>query len=254
MIKLNVEKFKQVLKKATLNLSFDSVQLSLSEETISSKMISRDNSAITMLSIPNDGIVRGVGTEPLVLNFVEPNVNLVPFLNLFGEDEIDLVKNESSMVLKHGKQRSTVRLSIEQAISIFTRPGVNPNIQNFVTLPVSDDFVELFGKIKKVGTRFGKVYFGVDDNTLYIETTDREEGFANSLRFELMENIDSRDLSLCYNFKNLVNLMNCLNGEHNSFNLSIATTNVGESVMGMVSVEKSDGTEKYYLTSVKENI
>ncbi len=232
-------------------MSLDSVQVNFDVASIQSKMISRDSSAIVLLDVQNDVFLDV--PNPHTLNFVEPNQNLMPFLNLFDDNsKIDLVKNESSITLKSGKQRSNIRLSVEQAVSIFNRPGVNPNISPFVSFKMDDDFIEAYSKIKKVGSRFGKVYFNIENNVLYMETTDREEGFANSLRMEIQD-AEADNINLCFNYKNLINTMTIVNSGYADFNFSLSAAPVGDVMMGMISIEK-ETSERYYLMSVKENI
>jgi len=251
-VKVKVGGFKTIIRKATLNMSLDSVQINYDPDHIRSKMISRDSSAILLLDLPNDVFIGVTGEH--TLNFVEPNQNLMPFLNLFEDGaEIDFVKTDNAVTLKLGKQKSTVRMAMEQAVSVFTRPGVNPNIRSFVDFMMDDDFIEAYTKIKKVGTRFGKVYFNVENNFLYMETTDREEGFSNSLKMEITD-VERDNINLCFNYKNFINLMSCVNSEYADFKLAISSAPVGDIMMGMVSAEKTDGTSKYYIMSQRENI
>jgi len=250
-VRVKVGGFKNILRKSTLNMSFDSVQIIFNNERIQSKMISRDSSAIVLLDVENDVFVDVTGTY--TLNFVEPNQNLLPFLNLFNDDSVvDLVKNEGSIVLKLGKQKSNIRLSVEQSISTFNRPGVNPNIRPFVSFKMDDDFIDSYSKIKKVGSRFGKVYFNVENNILYIESTDREEGFANSLKMEVKD-VEYDNINLCFNYKNFINAMTVVNSGYADFTFSLSSASVGDILMGMISLEK-ETAERYYLMSVKENI
>lgn len=252
-MKLNVGNFKNVVRKATLNMSFDSVQIKFDERLITSKMISRDNTAIVILELKND-VISGVEGEN-VLNFVEPNQNLMPFLNLFEDvDEIDFTKTDSALTLKLGRQKSRLRMSVEQAVSIFSRGNPNERVRSFVSFQLDDDFIEAYSKIKKIGARFGKVYFSVESGMLFMETTDREEGLSNSLKMELVPVAGVDDVQLCYNYKNLVNMMTVINSHYADFKLSIASTNVSGTVMGMVTAEKNDGTEKYFIMSQRENI
>jgi len=253
-VKVKVGGFKNIIRKATLNMAMDSVQINFDPDRIKSKMISRDSSAILLLDVPNDVFTGVGGSDSHTLNFVEPNQNLMPFLNLFEDgSEIDLVKTDSAITLKQGKQKSTVRLSVEQAVSVFTRPGVNASIRSFVEFQMDSDFIEAYSKIKKVGARFGKVYFNVESNVLYMETTDREEGFSNSLKMEIQE-VERDNINLCFNYKNFVNVMTVVNSDYEDFKLSISAAPVGDIMMGMISAEKEDGSEKYYLMSTRENL
>ncbi len=50
--------------------------------------------------------------------------------------------------------------------------GDKPKIDNwFFNEKINDDIINKFNKIKKIAGKFGKIYFTIEDNKLYIETT-----------------------------------------------------------------------------------
>jgi len=244
-----VEGFKNIVRKSTLNLSFDSTQILFNNEKITSKMVSRDYSAVVILDLPNDVFSNVMGE--MEFNFVQPNQNLMPFLNLFDdEDEIEIIPNDNFITVKKDKHNVRIMLSVSKAVSTFNHSIVN--MKPFVTLPIDDDFIDSYNKIKKIGPKFGKIYFNVEDGVLYIETTNREEVFSNSLKLKITD-VNSPDTQLCFNYKNFVNAMTLINGNHNEFELKLFTVNVSDSMMGAVSIENG-AKEQYYLASIKENV
>jgi hypothetical protein len=112
---------------------------------------------------------------------------------------------------------------------------------------IDDDFMESFNKIKKIGSKFGKIYFGVSDNQLYIETSDKQNRFSNGLKIELSDVVHD-DLSMCFDFKNMTNVISILDGV---FTCKFAY--VAEQELGMLFIGNEDGSEKYYLMSRRDN-
>jgi hypothetical protein len=94
-----------------------------------------------------------------------------------------------------------------------------------------------------VGSKFNKIYFGVHDNTLYIETSDKQNRFSNGLRIDL-DDVEYEEMSMCFEFKNVTNLMSILDGE---FTCQFAY--VAEQGLGMIFVGNEDNSERYYLMS-----
>ena len=83
---VNVDNFKNVLKKATMNNSISSVQLNINPTRITSNMISESRDIIIILDVENDLMQV---SEELEFNFADPAQGLIPFLNLI-DDTADL--------------------------------------------------------------------------------------------------------------------------------------------------------------------
>jgi hypothetical protein len=105
-------------------------------------------------------------------------------------------------------------------------------------------FLNNFNKIKKVGSVFGKIYFVVENNQLYIESTDRLNKFSNSVKFPICE-VDHKDVSLCFIYKNMVNLMSLIS---EGFTLNLYLDK--EIELGCIGIFNED--EKYYLQSIMD--
>ena len=243
-MKVNVENFKNILRKATLNFSISSVQLQLNQLKISSRMISENRDCIVILDVDND--VMAVSDEH-EFNFSEPNQQLMPFLNLIDDDEADIDVHSEKIVVKNGRQRSNIHFCSGQIVSVFGTDAAREGIESFLTLDIDDGFNDAFAKIKKIGSRYGNVYFNVEDGVFSIETADKTNRFSNGLKFELTRMSDVPDLSICFDYKNFINLMAVINGDSENFTLEFSY--VEEQEMGMVYAGKNDGNEKYYLMS-----
>ena len=185
--------------------------------------------------------------DETTFNFREPTQNLFPFLNIIDNQLIDIDIQREKVVLKDGRQKANIFLSSPAAIRTF---GSNPReLPFFTSIPLDDVFIELYKKIKKVGNRFGKIYFSVEDGKFFIETTDKTNQFSNGLKFELSE-IEKDNLSMFFDFKNFVNVIEVINGDAAEFTLNFAWIEAQEK--GALVAKKNDDSEIYFLMSRDE--
>jgi hypothetical protein len=238
---VNVDEFKEVIRKATMNYSIPSVQLLIDGDKVLSGMISEARDIITILEVENNVIDI---SDEVEFNFSEPSLNLVPFLNLIDEENADITIQREKIVLKSGHQRSNVHFCSPTIVSTFGSRSAREGTEYFITVETDDYFLEAYSKIKKVGARFGKVYFDVSNKKLSIETADKTNRFSNGLKFDLVET-DMNDLTICFDYKNFVNLMSIIGNR--SFKMSFAY--IEEQNMGMLYAGLEDESEKYYLMS-----
>jgi len=240
---MNVEQFKNFVNKATLNYYIDSVQLNYDpdKDVIWSKMISASSEAATILSIPNN-IFSDI-KEDIQLNFCNPKTELKPFIELIDDEEVMLKLHKNKVVVNNNLK---LHFDDPSVISVFNSDGPLDDIEYFTEITINNNFINNFKKIKKIGNRFGKVYFTVSDNVLYIETMDKNNSFSNGISFEI-GNVDYKDLSMCFNYNILVNLFNVLGDEYNEFTLKLAY--IEEKEGGMIYVCRGD-QERYFLMSM----
>jgi hypothetical protein len=245
---VNTSELKTFLKKATLNYIINNVQIKLSKDKAISKMISSSSDAISLLNLPNLILPEMKSTDSLVMNFDEPNTNLVPFLNLINDNEETTIQiKDEKITLIQGKQKSNIFFCAPQVVSIFEAEAPRADISYFHQMEIDDDFYESFSSIKKIGSKFNKIYFGVSDNMLYIETSDKQNRFSNGLRIDLCE-VDYQDMSMCFDFKNVVNVMSVLSDD---FTANFAY--VPDQSLGMIFIGNEDNSERYYLMSRTDN-
>lgn len=243
-MKINVECFKRFMKKATLNFSIETVQINYNaeENKVTSKM--KDPSAFSalILSVEND-IFKDV-KEDLSWNFTMPKSEIKPFLDLLDEEEVPLKINKKNIVLNNELK---LYMDDPSIISVLDSQGPK-NLNYFVDLSIDDDFYEKYKKIKKIGNRFGKVYWTVKDNQLLLETTDKINTYSNGVNYNI-DKVDSSDLTLCFDYMNFVNMMSVIEDEYSNFKMKIAY--IEESEGGVIYALNGD-KEQYFLMSQTE--
>jgi hypothetical protein len=249
-MKLNVENFKEVLKKATLNFSIETVQLKLTYDKIISRMIiQHSKDAIVILDLPNNCIDIKRNQE-YVFNFSEPAVQLMPFLNLIDDDEqksdVEIKIADEKVSLIAGNQKSNIFFCAPAVVTVFSANAPREGLKYFVEFMLNDNFVRYFNKIRKIGMRFGKIYYGVENGVLYMETTDKTNMYSNALRFDIME-IKEPNKVLLFDYKPMTDIMSVVGDDFDKFKISF--TYLEEQKLGMVYLEKNDQSEKYYLMS-----
>jgi hypothetical protein len=244
---VNIKNFKNVLKKSTLNFSLDTVQINLYKDRIVSKMTTNTSDAIVMLNVDNN-VISGINeNHEIQLNFVEPNNTLVPYINLLNdEDEVDISFHKEKITIKSQSFKSDVFFCDPSIVSVFNRPENREHKPIFV-IDIDDDFIEKFEMIKKIGARFGKIYFTVKDNILKMETTDKTILYSNNLSFDLGE-FKHKDFSFCFDYRNVVNTMSSIGSEYGDFKMGIIKAPDSDET-GMLTFINKDKSEKYYLLS-----
>jgi len=241
---INVENFKELIRKATVNFSIETVQLRFGGGKIKTNMISSDGNVIALLDVDNDVI--DVNDE-IDFNFSDPSQNVIPFLNLFDNETVNVRLYENRMTIVHGQQRSNIGFCSPLVVSLLGSDSIKENVDWFFERNIDDEFKEMFKKIRKIGARFGKIYLELKDNMMYIDTSDKTNQYSNGLRFELNELTSNRnDLVLSFDYKAMVNLMSVI-GERENFSFKL--TYKEEQELGMLYAKLTDNSEKYCLLS-----
>jgi len=248
-MQINVKELKNVLRKATLNFSLDSVQLNISRENISSRMTTQANNAIIILNMANN-VIPSLRAD-VTLNFQDPNKTLTPYLALINDDDTtDILIEPEKVILVTGNQKANIFFCSPMVVSTFERDRVRAGTAYFTEFDLTDDFMRQFSMIKKIGPGFGKIYFSVDDNKLIMETTDKTNMYAGGLKFELHE-VNEPSLSMCFDYRNFINVMSSIGEDYEAFKMSL--TFVRDAGLGMAYLSKDDESEKYYLMSTNDN-
>lgn len=244
---INIPNFLEYLKKATLNFSIETINVKINSDTIVSKMKTDNSTAVCIIKKPNN-ILPEIPDE-LEMNFNDVNNQLKNFLMLFDTEDADfrIMGDDERVRLKSGGQVANVHFCSPHIVTAIQREPTD--VEFFHEFELTSVFTDIFNKVKKVANKFGKIYFSVENEVLYIEGTDKLNSFANGIKIEL-SNVKHPDMNMCLNYKDFMNLMSVLNGNAEDFTAHIAW--LEDSNAGMVLFDNEDESEKYYLMSIRE--
>lgn len=256
-IKFNVNKFKNVIIKGTLDYCIDYLQLNFAEGRIKSSMVSSQRSVVTHLDIENEGIVNFPVEDNITLNFFQPSRQLKHFDIIKEEDAYMKFLNpgdDEKILISHGPNER-----FDQSITLWNESALKHNILKkslqddfpyFYEMDITEDLLENdFDNIIKVGASYGKLYIVVKDGNLKIETTDRNNKHEDVGRANLTDNVDIKDLDICFDMKNFIALTNIIklskNVDKKDFKMKFAY--IEEREGGMIHVLSTDKSEQYFL-------
>ncbi len=245
-MKINIKNFRDVITKATLNFSIETLQLRFSNR-IESDMLNGNGTSIAILDVENNVLDTN---EELVFNFGDPSNNLVPFINLFDSDEVDLSLTDLFMKFQDGSQITKVGFCSDAAVKRLGTDDVR-DVDWFFEMKINEDLIKKFDKIKKIGSRFGKVYFCVDNNRLFLETADKTNRYSNGVKFKLAD-IEMDDLSLAFMYADVVNFFHCVEMDLDK-DFTFKVSYDSDQGLGCVYAFSEAGNEKYALIS-RENL
>lgn len=242
-MEVNINNFKNLLKKCTLNYMIQSVQLKYEDDKIKSKMIDPSQNAVVIINKDNDIIPT---LNDVIFNFMEPRVNVTSYLELFDDEVIPIKLTDNKLSLTQGKQNANMYFCSDNFVSTFGGDDKGIDIEYFYELTIDEVMENMLNKIKKIGGKFGKVYFSVENKTFYMEAVDKSNRFSNGMKFEV-DKIDKENLETFYDFKYFNAILTVINDNINDFKMKFAY--IPEREAGMILFEKNDESEKYYLMS-----
>lgn len=240
---LNVAEFKKFLQKATIDYYIDSVQLNYdnSNDVVWSKMRASSSEVAAILKMKNN-IFYEV-QDNISLNFTSPRTEVKPFLDLLDIPEAELKVNEKNVVINDQLRIQFKDPSVITALSPDAE-DLWEDMDYFVDRPIDDSFLDSFGKIKKIGSRFGKIYLTVSNNKLYIESMDKTDPYSNGVSFFICD-VSIKDMELCFDYQVFIKLMNVVDKE--GFRISVTYLESPEPG-GIVYVYREE-EEKYFLVT-----
>jgi len=238
-----VSNLKELLKKATINFSINNVQIKFKDSKAKSRMISSDDGSISIINVENNVFDTN---DEIELNFSDPSSNIIPFLNLFDSDDVDTQIYENRIVLKYNKKKTVLNFCSPTIINKFGSETIRSDVEWFYEKEIDEDFMNHFKKIKKIGTRFQKIYFEVKENKLFIETSDKANEFSNGLKFNI-DDINHDDIVLSFDYKDVVNIMTVIENTFENFSIKFAYRE--EQDLGIMFIKSLDESEQYCLFS-----
>ena len=159
-MKINIDNFKEVLKKATINNIIKTVQLKFRDGKITSSMISDDNAAISILNVDNDVLTTD---DEVDFNFSEPETEVKPYLKVFDNNEVEIKLYKNKILLRDTNQQTNINYCNPIIVTLFGKQDVKEDANWFFETKIDEDFIRAFNKIKKIGPKFGRVYFEIDN-------------------------------------------------------------------------------------------
>lgn len=250
MNKVNVEKFINLLQKATLNWSIPHVRVTFKNDTYRVGM--KGSNSLLILSGENDIITDISGTDEWEMNFQDAVKNVKSYLSILLPDDnglADITMRDEKIILKSGNQKTNCFFCADNIPTTFDREGPRQEGDDVVDFEIDAEFVTAYNTIKKVAGSFGKVYFGVEDYHFFIEAGDRTSPHTNNMKISLQE-VGHPDMFVCFDFKSLNDVMTLINGDAYDFRFRLGYLPQRNS--GLVSFKKGT-SEVYYLLSLREN-
>ena len=255
--KVNVEKFLNLLQKATLNWSIPHVRVTFKNDSYRVGM--KGSNSLLILNGEND-IITGISkTDEWEMNFQDAVKNVKAYLSIIQTDEDDGMANifmkDEKIRIKQGNQSTNCFFCSDNIPTTFSKDGPKSTGEEVVDFEIDDEFISAYNLIKKVAGGFGKVYFGVEDNHLFIEAGDRTSPHTNNMLIKLQDvttdRSDITDMFVCFDFKSLNDIMTLINGDAYDFKFRLGYLPARNS--GLISFTK-EGQEIYYLLSLRENV
>jgi len=237
---INTKNFIDFIKKATMNYSIETVRMNFTKEgRVKTRMTTSSHDAIVILDIENNILDEN---DELEFNFSEPSKNIVPLLKLFNEHS-KIKINDSKIYINDGNQNTKIFFCSPRIVSIFDREFAD-DFDYFFEIYMSNIITEILS-IKKIGQRFGKIYFTVKNEELFIESTDKSNRYSNVLSYKIYKVNGTDDLEMAINYKNFINLMSIIGENIEDFILKLSYDK--ESERGLVTVTSKDYCEKYFI-------
>jgi hypothetical protein len=271
--RLDVDRFKDVIKKSTLDLALPGTQLHFKNGKMYSQMISELSDIITILEIDND-IIELSQEDDITLRFREPAQGLFPHLDILENSEasadaplaVDIkIYDESTdarIILKPKYEvfgvghigEITVQMVAESVLrGLVLSRQKRDGISYFSEMPITPELMKLFNWIKKIGIQHPNVYFEVKDGTLTVESSDRNNTYGNATKYTIKESLDVHDLIIAFSYKSFVHLLNVITDEQSKedgkelkFGCAYFDQDQGS---GMIHVTAQDQSEQYFLLS-----
>ena len=253
MNKVNITYFLDLLRKSTCNYSIDNVKMVFGKDYY--KVGMRGNGCIILLNGENDIISNIKNNDEWELMFSNVSKNVKTYFDLIIPDEngeADIIPKEEKIILKSGNQRSNLFFCADVAVDTFDGNGPKQSGDEVYQTQLDQGFIDTYALIKKVSASFGKIYFSVKDGVFNIEATDKTNPYNNGMKIALGDVSDCDDIDICFEFKTFNNIMTLINGDFEDFTFRLGY--VPKNNGGMISLVKSDNSERYYIISIRENI
>jgi len=242
-MEIDVNVFKGVLQKATLNYLFETVGMTISPDIIHVGM--RSTNCVVVLNMKNDMIPSIKNEEELY--FSQPQQQIKTYLDLIDEDTADIKITDTKIILESGKQKSHINFCSPNLINVFNGNGPKQSGDIIYEKNLDDDWMYMFEKIQRIASKFKCLYFTIEDGMIFMEGTDKTNAFSNGMSIELEESGYDQDVQLCFDLKTFSNIVKVIGTNHEDFTVTVSY--IPDRKAGIVSFINNDESEKYYIVS-----
>lgn len=239
-LNLNVNNFKSLIKKGTVNHVIDNVKLVFTPQHATTAM--RGPDLISVVKSNNNVLIGLKKADEIDMCFINPLTNVLPYLEILRGDTVDTIIEDGYIELKESPHTVKISLFHPNVMSTFDS-NRQPNIDFFVDFHPNEDFVNFLDKTKRVCISHSKIFLGVKNEFLYVRAGGPENELTSEIKLNLVES-DFQDMEMTFNYKSFINLIGLINPE---FTVSVSYD--PERQLGLLKVRNEDETEVFYITS-----
>ncbi len=225
---INLNVLSDILRKGTLDLAVQMIQIQFKNSRMIIKMISGPRNVITILNLENNminfsehddvtlnfgGLTRPLQTIDTIQKFTGMDVVSIEIFD--GEENPRLVfKPTYNLDGKQFEQRHTNIMCDESVMDRFLLGSKDyDELPVFAEFTVTPDLLNLFYQISAHAGIFGKIYFRLNNGVLSIDATDENNIFEDKHDCDLAENVESENMAMCFDFDNFTHLLNVIKSE-----------------------------------------
>jgi len=239
-VQLNVSKFKDLMRRGTVNHCIENVKVVFTKENAVSAM--RGTDLISHVKWPNNILTGLKKADEIDFCFVNPTTEVLPYLEILRGETVDTTIESGHIELKEDPYLVKINLKHPNVVTPFD-PDRRPNIDFFVDFHLTEEFLNFLNKTKGVSSSTGRIFLGVKNGFLYA----RAGGAAGELNSEINLNLvqsEFRDVELSFNYKSFISLVGLIDSV---FTLSCAYEE--EQELGLIKAVNEAETETYYIMS-----
>jgi hypothetical protein len=249
-VQLNVNNFKNLIKRGSVNHVIDNVKLIFTPQLAVSSM--RGTDLISCVKVDNNILTGLKKADVIDFCFVNPLSNVLPYLEILRGDNVNVKIEDGYLELAEPPHTVKISLFHQNVVTPFDSDR-QPKIEFFVQFNPDERFANFIDKTKRVCASHGRIYLGTKGGFLYI----RAGGAANELTSEIKLNLvetdfeikssDGKEIELNFNYKSFINMIGLINQD---FSVSVAFDD--DQDLGLIKAAKGDNgtsSEYYYLMS-----
>jgi hypothetical protein len=242
-LQLNVNNFKNLIRKGTVNHAIENVKLTFTRQKAISAM--RGVNLISCVQLSNNVLSGLTKNDEIDFCFVNPVPNVLQYMDILTGENVDLTMADRYLELK--EHPHTVRISLFNP-NMVTPFDINrsPNIDFFVDFKLDENFSNFIDKTKRVCSANSFIFLGVAGGFFYVRAGDQRTGDTeptSEIRLNLVES-EFKDVELNFDYRSFISVASLINQD---FTLSCSYNDDNE--LGLIRAETPDKSEVYYLMS-----